>query len=477
MKLGTRIFLCFLVIFAVSFYYPFNWVMDTLRIRYLEGVEEPLVDQANILAALIERDFKNQRFNPGELHQIFDRVYRRNPAAKIYKLDKTRVDMRVYVTDARGIVLFDSEHPENEGADFSRWRDVRLTLDGRYGARATRKYKDVSNSTVLYVAAPILVDDVIEGVVTVGKPTSNINQFLRSAKPQILQTGLISLFAAAFFSFPAAMWLTRPIKRLTRYANDISKGRRPPFPRLDAGEIGEMGRAFERMREALEGKNYVEQYVQTLTHEIKSPISAIRGAAELLRENMPPEQRKRFIANIRTETERIGAVVDRMLELSMIESRKAVDKKQSFLVAPILESLVESANPDAVRKNLRIQVQMEDDITLHGDSFLIKQAVSNLFWNAVAFSPEGGCIQISAEKSGDREFRFQIDDNGPGIPDYAVDKIFEKFFSLQRPDTGRKSTGLGLNFVKEAAVLHGGDVSLENRDSGGVRAVLTLPGL
>src|SRR5437667_405895 len=83
-------------------------------------------------------------------------------------------------------------------------------------------------------------------------------------------------------------------------------------------------------RDALEGKNYVEQYVQTLTHEIKSPLSAIRGAAELLEEEMPREQRSRFVANIRQEADRLHKIAERLLDLSAVEARKALENVAAF---------------------------------------------------------------------------------------------------------------------------------------------------
>ena len=91
--------------------------------------------------------------------------------------------------------------------------------------------------------------------------------------------------------------LTRPIDRLARYADGIRLGKHPPFPRLGSTEIGDLGLALRRMQEALEGRQYAEEYVQTLTHELKSPLSAIRGAAELLEEGMPREQQARCGSN------------------------------------------------------------------------------------------------------------------------------------------------------------------------------------
>jgi two-component system sensor histidine kinase CreC len=113
---------------------------------------------------------------------------------------------------------------------------------------------------------------------------------------------------------------------------------------------------------------------------------------------------------------------------------------------------------------------------LRGDPFLLHQAIANLLQNAIDFSPAGGGILLHAEKAGGN-VHLRVEDSGPGIPAYAKEKVFEKFFSLQRPDTGKKGTGLGLTIAREIASLHGGEVRLENLPQGGFRASLILPSM
>lgn len=474
MKLGTRIFLSFILIMGLGFTYPFNWVLKNMRIRYLEGVEEPLVDQANILAEWVGAEIETHRFDPSRLHRIFTSVYDRDLSARIYNLLKKNVDIRVYIVRRSGRLVFDSAHKGNEGKDYSHWRDVSLTLAGKYGARASRTNSQNPATTVLHIAAPIMVKGEIWGSLTVAKPTTNINFFLKSAKPQVFRVAAFSVLAIILLSILFSLWLTRPIKLLTQYARDVRDGKRVILPRLGRSEISDMGHAFEEMREALEGKKYVEKYVQTLTHEIKSPLSAIKGAAELLEEDMPMDQRRRFLSNIRHESARIQDFVDRMLELSTLEARKKLGEVKTILLKALVASVLERINPVISQKGLKILDQVEDQAVVVGDPFLLKQAVSNLLNNAVDFSSRGDAIIIRSEID-QRQLTLMIEDNGPGIPDFAREKIFDKFFSLRRPDSGKKSTGLGLTFVREVAGLHQGSVVLENLPESGVRASLSLP--
>ena len=474
MKIGIRIFVCYLIIFAACFYYSANWMKDKVRFRYLEGVEDPLVDQANILATMVGRDLEEKQFSTDRLYQVFDDVYRRRLSARIYEFDKTNVDMNIYITDKNGKVIFDAQNRDNVGADFTKWRDVRLTLEGAYGARSTRVSIEDPKSSVLYVGAPIYVRGDIAGVLTVAKPTTNINNFISNFKPEFYKVVSISMLAAIILSLLASWWITLPIKRLTRYANDIGEGKNVNIPKLDATEIGEMGKAFEKMKTTLEGKKYIEQYIQTLTHEVKSPVSAIVAAAELLEEKMPPEQQSKFLANIRNEAGRINDIVERLLALSALENLKMLSANEKVNLQSLMSEVLESKQPLLKRRGITIHCEIPAEITISGDKFLLHEALANLMQNAIDFSGNNEDIRITGRLE-NKSIKVIIEDRGPGIPDYALDKVFDKFYSLQRPETGKKSTGLGLNFVSQVASLHEGDIILENRDNGGTRAILSLP--
>jgi len=112
---------------------------------------------------------------------------------------------------------------------------------------------------------------------------------------------------------------------------------------------------------------------------------------------------------------------------------------------------------------------------VQGDAFLLRQALVNLIDNAADFSPAGGEIALRLRRDGDRQ-RIEVGDRGPGVPDYALGRVFERFYSLPRPAGGSRSSGLGLCFVAEVASLHGGEAALANREGGGAQASLSVPG-
>jgi two-component system sensor histidine kinase CreC len=246
------------------------------------------------------------------------------------------------------------------------------------------------------------------------------------------------------------------------------------LPRLGRRALGVLGAAYEEMRDALAGRTYVADYVQTLTHEVKGPLSAIRGAAELLQEPMPDADRARFVANIARETQRIQELVDRMMELTALESLRALEAPQPLAVRPLVEELAASAQAAGASRAVHVELLPGDDGFVEGDAFLLRRAVANLLDNALDFSPAGATVSITVTP-GRRTVELTVRDGGPGIPEYAEDKVFEKFYSLARPHTRKKSTGLGLAFVKEIAALHHGRATLGNAPDGGAVATLSLP--
>ena len=114
-------------------------------------------------------------------------------------------------------------------------------------------------------------------------------------------------------------------------------------------------------------------------------------------------------------------------------------------------------------------------VTFSGDRFLLVQALVNLAGNAVDFSPAGGVVEISFGPAAGGRLHFTVADRGPGVPGFARDRVFERFFSLPRPDGGRKSSGLGLAIARETVLLHGGTIYLRDREGGGTLATIELP--
>jgi two-component system sensor histidine kinase CreC len=473
----TRVTLFFIAfIITLGFYQLAQYFLEEVEPQTFQATEEVMVDIAHLLAESVEVEMAAGKTAPEELRRAFTEAHGRVFEAKIFDHIKQHVGINAYVTDRRGIVIFDSESGKREGEDYSNRRDVALTMAGQYGARSTRTDPKKSGSSILYVAAPLGDPSKPDGVLTVYKAQADVLPLIRERKRIIFTAcgliggGILFLIAVVF------LWLFRPIGQITEYAKAIERGERPAKPKLGIGrEVNTLAKALDSMRHALEGRRYAKRYIQTLTHEMKSPLAAIRGAAELMDEEMPLESRKRFLKNIREEAGRSERLINRLLELSAIESRTSLERAEELDFNSIVSMAIDHARTLAEAGKVTVEyVKNDPDLSLLGDAYILRAAVLNLLENAIDFSPAGATVRVTTRKE-NGEAILTIEDCGPGIPEYAREKIFDRFYSLRHHSIGRKGTGLGLTLVRETAELHGGKIALENRHPVGTTATLSLP--
>ncbi len=479
----ARLFTGLILITIVGFVYLTYWVVADIRVPSLRGTEESLVECAGILATLVgtkiavEGDsvvYKN-------LHDVFDPLYQRKIGALLYGEAKEHIENRVYITNKQGIVLFDSYNGKDEGKDYSQWNDVYLTLKGRYGARASQKDPFDPGTPYIYVGAPIMVGDTIVGVLSVGKPSGLIGNFIKRTQYRFILIVVIAFLIIALSGIFLTIWVSRPIEKLTAHVRAVAKGETARVGSLGKGflygkpsEIDTMGEAVEEMRQALEGRQYVEHYVQMLAHAIKAPVSSIVAASDVLDRFLDTEQGKGFNNTINEDAESIKSTIHELLDLVRLECRKELTKTETVQIDAMVRDVIRISKPTGNQKQVAIQEGSIAEVSLQGDRSLLISATRNLVENAIEFSLENDVITVSVHRE-NKYVSIIVEDTGTGIPDYAKNKIFEKYYSLKRPDTHKASSGLGLNFVKEVASLHQGAITITNRPDKGVQAILKIP--
>lgn len=474
MSLRRRLLLAFSLVLLFGFFTVARWIQGELRNSYAQIVEELLVDYSHVMSSFLERNgLSEQSLN--ELGSMFSSYRRHRIQAKIFEFTKSEPTLEIYVTDHSGKVIY-STKSEELGRDFSRWNDVYRTLRGEYGARSTRTIPADPRTSVYYVAAPIQINGQLAGVVTVYKTESSILPFLDAALNKFVWAGLFFTLALLAIAGLVLMWVTYPLSQLQTYALDISDGKKSVLPRSNIREIKDLSQAFEKMRMSLEGKKTIEKFTQALTHELKSPLTAIRGAAELSLEEMDQVQRRVFLKNIIEEANRAHSVLEQLLKVAALEAKTGLDDVSSVDLIEIVEEARSSLLGMWKPKNITVKIQFQTPVRIQGDRFLLFQAVRNILQNAIEFSPERSEILVSV-RSSSQVATLGVVDTGTGIPEYARSRVFEKFYSLERPDTRKKSSGLGLTFVKEVVELHQGEIFIHSPcvDSHGTEVLLNLP--
>lgn len=483
MSFSLRVFIVYFLLIGTSGYYLFNYAVSQVKPAMRQSSEEMLVDMSNLLAEVVSTQFADyagdkNRFNESDFVTQVDAFLRRPLAARIFSVSKSQSRLRIYITDSQGIVRYHSspQLQREVGKDYSQWNDVYLTLKGRYGARSSEDIQGNPLSTVMYVAAPIVHKGHIIGVLTVGKPGVDIQPFIDDIVGELKTQGLIILAVSLLVGSLLALWLTRSIRKLTAYAQRASIGDAVMLPELADKELKLLGQSMETMRIELEGKQYVEQYVHSLTHELKSPIAGIKGAVELLDKNLDEADFNKLKNNIERESSRLTDFVNRMLNLVRVESIEHIENASVFDLNALAKEIIDTKQAEADKKNIAIVLdspQAQKPCDLNGDKLLIGQCIDNLVQNALDFSPQGETVRVQLQRQNE-QLILTVQDSGEGIPDYAINRVCERFYSLPRPNGGAKSTGIGLSFVQEVMRLHKGEFAIANQSPCGVKARLAF---
>lgn len=465
---AIRVFIGYFLVLGGAAYFALDYFGEAVKPAVRQTTEEMLVEEAHLLAAILEADATAERLVSSRFRAAWAGLAARPVDAEIYGVKKTSLAQRVYVTDASGRVVFDSSG-RDEGADYARWNDVARTLRGDYGARST-KGPETSGATMLYVAAPVRAGGAVVGVVSVGKLAANMDPFIDLARRRLLRSGALVFVGSLALGLVVALILSRSISRLVAYATRVARGERAALPTV-GGELRELAAAIDTMRTSLEGKQYVEKTIQTMAHELKSPLTAIVGAAELLEGPVPDADRERFARQVSSEARRMQAIVERLLELAVLEQRRGVERAEVLEVRALVARVADARH--AVLRDRGLTLCVEGDARVRAERVLLEQAVSNLVDNAISFAAPSSELAITIAEGPD-VVTVSVANAGPPIPEFAKARLFERFYSLPRPDTDRRSTGLGLPFVRQVAELHGGTVALDNTGDG-VVAHLRVP--
>jgi two-component system sensor histidine kinase ChvG len=481
--------------------------------QLLGALERDMRNQAVLVRALLtEQASRGEPLDTGRLQAVLTRA-----AA----LTRTRIR----VLDARGAVLLDShadgppEGPEPppptvwpaalEGAsrrayaasrdadvafgmrsvDRETWPDVpnraevRDALAGRPSART--RIRREPPGVFLFVTEPTRLalapkpapsggpSPTIRGAVYVVRSTQPVLVELYRIRAGLRGVLLVALVLTALLTLALAWTISRPLARLSRAAKRIASGERDiAVPVGGGGEIRELGESIAQMKQRLEDRlRYIEGFAADVAHEFKSPLTAIRGAAELLDEGAAddPAARRRFLQNIGHDVERLDRLVSRLLELSRLEA------SQEPPAVVDVEAVVRRAAARAETPDVPVYVAWHArDARLRAREVDLETALFNLFDNAVRFSPAGVGVRVTAQGAAGGALEIVIEDRGPGIAPEDLPRIFDRFFTTDRE---RQGTGLGLAIVQSVIRAHGGNVTVTSAHGHGACFRVRLPGL
>ena len=466
MSIFVRLFLVYGLALTLGGVLLLRDVQQQIRPGMKDVLEDTLADNAQVFAALLAPALENGSIrDPAWQTQLRARLARRQDV-HINQHHKTTNRQQLIITDAAGIVLFHSNAAEI-GKDYSRWNDILRTLRGQYGARST--------DSTMYTAAAIRASDGrLLGVVSLGKPSADLAPYQRRTEHDLRHSGLLYLGATLVLIALLTLWIRRSIDRVRRYAT--AHAPIPPAPRFHlASELNRLTAAIGKMRRELEDRAYVTRYIETLTHELKSPLTAISASAELLQDDLPAADRARFAKNIGQQSARLHCLVQRLLQLSRIEKEPV--HKQPLDLAALWHKQQREQQPRLAQKALTLRLihngaatTAATSIPLNADPFWLEQALTNLLDNAIREAPQGSTITLAVSQNRHSTRLALHNPTREPVPDYALPRLFERYYTLNR----KENSGLGLTLVAQIDEQHGGSGQAENRD-GGLQITLELP--
>jgi signal transduction histidine kinase len=389
--------------------------------------------------------------------------------------DAAREQVRIRLADQNGKIFYDAEN-RSVGENISNWRDFRLAKKNGFGSRAT--IDPARGQLFIHVTVPMEINGKFMGVATASRSTAPIMGAIHQTKRQLYLMLAAAILFSIFISFLMTRYLTSPLKRLSQQARKIAAGEPDISIALaQKDEVGELSRAFAEMTRELEGKNYIEQFVSEVSHELKAPLTALRGSTEILLEGdeNDPEVRQRFLRNILTETERLTNIVNGLLTLSKLDSRQQTLQAVDYNIADLANRVVSVFTPMAEKSHVRLRFEGEKEVRAAVDPALIERLLINLASNAINFTEENGEVCIISKRTPEGKPMLAVADTGVGIPPEHAAKIFNRFFTTVRPGTRQKGTGLGLAIVKRIVEAHRGEISVGPNNGRGTIFTVILP--
>ncbi len=479
-----KVFVFHLAVLFLPVAYLAWQVRLNLESTQLRATEEGMIDTAAVVGELYARLAAQTGGDPAKLRENFAAMFadfenNRSTKARLFGFSKDDADTRLIFYDGEGAVLFDTEQLDAAGRDDSRLLEVRQAMLGRYGSRWELDPK--AGRVNLYSTLPVWSGARVVGAVTIVKPTVRSRLAIIRALRELAVPGLAAVTIATLLAYVLSAYLTRIVGGLASRAERVAAGEADvKLETWTRSELGTLARAVEKMRRKLEGKAYVEEMVTNLSHELKTPLAAIRGSAELLEDGAvnDPAAREKFLGNIQLEAARLNQIVDDLLKLSRIETAPAAGAVSPLDLGETLRRLAEKIlQPRAERLGVRFSwEQPEEPVFCRITSEHFEQVLGNLTDNALQFTPENCAVSVrlSAEAAA-RQAVLEVRDEGKGIEAAMQPKIFERFFTTENPRTGLRGTGLGLALVRSIVRANRGTIAVTSEVGSGATFTVRLP--
>ncbi len=337
--------------------------------------------------------------------------------------------------------------------------------------------------TIVSVAVPIQYSHTVRGVLLLSTQGGDIDVIIAADRLAIFRVFLVAAAVMFVLSLFLASTIAGPMRRLAEAAERVRRGvdAREEIPDYTSrtDEIGHLSGALRDMTKALYSRmEAIERFAADVAHELKNPLTSLRSAVETLPRVRSTESRDRLTAIIQHDIRRLDRLISDISDASRLDAELARGKTARLDIGALLRAVVTVANEVGRGDRVTIELDIEPDAEtagapdylLDGYDSRLGQVVNNLIDNARSFSAPGGSVRVALrparrgdEEDGENGFEIIVDDDGPGIPAHAFERIFERFYT-DRPEQGfGQNSGLGLSISRQIIDAHGGRIAATNR--------------
>jgi two-component system phosphate regulon sensor histidine kinase PhoR len=396
-----------------------------------------------------------------------------------------RLDLRITVVDGQGKILGDSEKEPSLMENHGDRLEIVDALKNGFGQRI--RFSDTLNYNMKYVAVRVDRGDSILGVVRFAVPLSQVQLEIRLIYRVVLFGALTAVGIALTVAYFLSRSITLPIRQMKDTAEQIAKGEFARRVRIKGkDELGELGKSLNAMADELQRKienldrmdRIRTDFVANVSHELKTPLTLIKGYIETLEDRAmdDKDQSARFVSIIKEHSDRLGNIVDDLLSLSELESSKDPVHRTEFDLKKLIDDISLGFGHALAEKKQTLSVSSQGtDLRIKADHNKIEQLFVNLIDNAIKYTKESGRIELSLLEQ-NQAVRVTVQDNGIGIPREDIDRVFERFYRVDKARSRRLGgTGLGLSIAKHIVLAHNGKITLESELNEGTKVFVTLP--
>jgi len=350
--------------------------------------------------------------------------------------------------------------------------------------------QDPNGKAIVYVAVPVQRFRSIYGALLLSTNSDEIDKIVEAEQLAILRLMLIAIAASSLLSILLAATITSPVKKLSLAALKVQRGiaNRVNIPEFSDrhDEIGNLSRVLNTMTTALYQRlDAIEAFAADVAHEIKNPLTSIRSAVETLPKVQNEEQQKRLLAIINHDVQRLDRLISDISDASRLDAELARANSKNLNIHALLTGLLSTLKDATTKNENNIDIQftslLRRPAQISGHSSRLGQVIANLIDNARSFSPENGIISVTLSELDSKKIIIHIDDDGKGIAEDNLVRIFERFYTDRSEQSGfGQNSGLGLSISKQIIEAHGGDIYASNRyneqgDIIGARFSIELP--